>query len=292
MKVIGSCKKINPILPLYIVVGLLAVAIPVRTYQFLFITESGTGFYNTIDWSVYVLYGLSAVTLLASYIFVYLAKNVPASKDEMRKKSPILAITSILFALGIIADSVMSFASLLLEQVESDAFIAVAVEAIFGLFSAIYILVFGISHFDGKTTYSQLKFLALAPLFWATGRIIVRILKKIAYVNVADLMLELAALAFMMIFFLAFARISTGLSNEKSMRSLFASGYLSIFFCALANVPRVIVLITGNNELLATEYPVSISDLACAMFIAAYIVNAMKKATVNDHDELYPKEDK
>mgnify|MGYP003295315799 CR=1 FL=1 len=32
------------------------------------------------------------------------------------------------------------------------------------------------------------------------------------------------------------ARISTGLSNEKSMRSLFASGYVCIFFCALAIV--------------------------------------------------------
>ena len=292
MKIIGKCKKINPILPLYIVVGLLAVAIPVRTYQFLFITEGGTGFYKTIDWSVYVLYGLSAVALLVSYIFVYLAKNVPASKDEIRKKNPTLAIASVLFALGIIADSVMAFVSLLTVQVEQDAFFAVCVEAIFGLFSAIYILVFGISHFDGKTTYAQLKFLALAPLFWATGRMIVRILKKIAYVNVADLMLELGVLAFMMIFFLAFARISTGLANEKSMRSLFASGYACLFFCALANIPRVIVFITGNNILLAEEYPISISDLVCSIFIAAYIVNTMKKATVNDHDELYSKDDK
>lgn len=292
MKIIGSCKKINPILPLYIVVGLLAMAIPLRTYQFLFITEPGTGFYKTVDWSVYVLYGLSAVAILMSYILVNLAKNVPASKDDIRKKNPVLAIISVVFALGVIADSVVSFASLLMGQVEADSFIALCIEAVFGLFSAIYILIFGVSHFDGKTTYSQLKFLALAPLFWTMGRIITRIMKKIAYVNVADLMLELCLFAFMMIFFLAFARISSGLSNEKSMRSLFASGYVCLFFCALANVPRVILLITGNKELLASEYPVSISDLAFTVFVASYIVNAMKKATVNDHAELYSEENK
>ncbi len=292
MKIIGSCKKINPLLPLYIIVGLLAVSIPLRTYQFLFITEANTGFYRTIDWSVYVIYGLSAVAILISYIFVNLAKNVPASKDEIRKKSPILAIASVAFALGVAIDSVSSFVSILVGQVAPENMIAVWIEAVFGIFAAIYILIFGVSHFDGKTTYSQHKFLALAPLFWVSGRIIIRIMKKIAYVNIADLMLEIALLGFMMMFFLSFARISTGLSTEKSMRSLFASGYVCLFFCALANISRLVLKLTGNGALLAAEYPVSVSDLFFAIFVAAYIVNAMKKATVNDHSEIHSEENK
>ncbi len=290
MKIVGRFKKINPLLPLYIIVGLLAVAIPVRTYQLLFITEAVTGFYKTVDWSVYVVYGLSAVAMLVSYLFVNLAKNVPASKDEIRKKNRGLALSSVAFALGVAADSVIAFVSILIGQVAPENMIAVWVEAVFGIFAAIYILIFGVSHFDGKTTYSQHKFLALAPLLWATGRIIIRIMKKIAYVNIADLMLELALLGFMMIFFLSFARISTGLSNEKSMRSLFASGYVCLFFCAVANVPRLVLKLTGNGALLPVEYPVSISDLFFAVFVATYIVNAMKKATVNDHDEIYSEE--
>lgn len=291
MKIIGRCKKINPILPLYIVVGLLALAIPVRTYQLLFITESATGFYKTTDWSVYVIYGLSAIAFVISYIFVNLAKNVPASKDDIRKKNPVLAVSAVVFAVGVAIDSIFSLVSILMGQVAVENMSAVWIEAAFGVFAAIYILIFGVSHFDGKSTYSQHKFLALAPLFWVTGRIILKIMTKIAYVNVADLMLEIFMLAFMMIFFLSFARISTGLSNEKSMRSLFASGYVCLFLCALTNVPRVVLMLTGNKALLPVDYPVSISDLACSIFVAAYIVNAMKKATVNDHDELYSAED-
>ncbi len=291
MKIVGKFKKINPILPLYIVVGLLCLAIPFRTYQLLFITEPSTGFYINIDWSVYAIYGLSALAILVSYILVNLAKNVPSSRDEIRKKNVFLAVSSILFAIGIIIDSVLALTSILAGTAGVENLASVVIEAVFGVFAAIYIMIFGISHFDGRTTYFQYRFLALAPLVWTTGRIIIRFMKKIAYVNVADLMLEIFILAAMMIFFLAFARISSGLSNERSMRSLFASGYVCIFFCALANIPRIVLSITGNGQHIPYEYPLSICDLTFALFVAAYIINAMNKATVNDHDEIYTEEE-
>lgn len=290
MKLVGRFKKINPLLPLYIIVGFLAVAVPLRTYQLLFITEYDTGFYKTVDWSIYAVYGLSAAAILVSSVLVNLAKNVPSSKDEIRKKNNFLAVFSVLFALGTMVDAVFSFSSLFIDGLGENA-VPVLVEAIFGVLAAIYIMLFGISHFDGRTTYSQYKFLALTPLVWTIGRIIIRFMKKIAYVNVADLMLEIFMLAAMMIFFLAFARISSGLANEKSMRTLFASGYVCIFFCALANIPRFVIMITGNAKYLPNEYPLSICDLTFAIFVASYIVNAMKNATVNDHNEFYTDED-
>lgn len=292
MKIIGSFKKLNPLLPLYIISGLLCLSVPFRTYQLLFITENTTGFYKNVDWSVYAIYGLSALAILVSVIIVQLAKNVPSSREEIKQKNGFLAVSSILFAFGIIIDSVFSFASILAGTASADNFSSVVVETIFGVFAAIYFMLFGISYFDGRTTYFQYRFLALSPLAWTTGRIIIRFMKKIAYVNVADLMLELFILAAMMIFFLAFARISSGLSNEKSMRSLFASGYICIFFCALANVPRIVLMITGNKNFIPLEYPLSICDLTFALFVTAYIVNAMNTATVNDHNEIYTEENK
>ena len=77
MKIVGKFKKLNPILPLYIVVGLLCVAIPFRTYQLLFITEASTGFYTSIDWSVYAIYGLSVLTILVSFAFVSAIRTPP-----------------------------------------------------------------------------------------------------------------------------------------------------------------------------------------------------------------------
>ncbi len=290
MKLVGKFK-ISPILPLYIVIGLLCAAVPFRTYQLLFITEASTGFYTKTDWSVYAIYGLSALAILVSFIVVTLAKNVPSSRDDIKKKNVFLAVSSILFALGIIIDSVLALTSVLAGTTATENFASVTVEAVFGVLAAIYIMIFGISHFDGRTTYFQYRFLALAPLAWTTGRIIIRFMKKISYVNVADLMLEIFILATMLIFFLAFARISSGLSNEKSMRSLFASGYVCIFFCALANIPRIVLMLTGNSQYIPVEYPLSICDLTFALFVVAYIVNAMNKAVINDHDEIYMDEE-
>ncbi len=159
MKMTGKFKKLNPILPLYIVVGFLCLAIPFRTYQLLFITEAATGFYTKTDWSVYAIYGLSALAILVSLVIVNLAKNVPSSRDEIRNKNGFLAVTSILFAIGIIVDSVLAITSILSGAAGAENFTAVIIEALFGVFAAIYMMIFGISHFDGRTTYFQYRFL-------------------------------------------------------------------------------------------------------------------------------------
>lgn len=291
MKLRGKFQGVNPIIPLYVLVGLLVFAIPLRTYQLLFITESDTGFYKSVNWTVYLVYFLSILAFAVPYVMVNLAKSVPSSKNPPSRKNKFLAVSALLFGLGIVADVISTVAKIFLDKditviAEQENIFPLLIEAVFGLLSAIYIVIFGISFIDGKTTYSQYKFLALSPLAWSIGRVIIRFLTKISYVNIADLLFELFAIAFMMVFFLALARISSGLANETSMRSLFASGYVSVFFCLLTNIPRLIVTITGNGNALPGEYPLALCDLFFAFFAVAYIVNAMVYAKENDYKEL------
>ena len=291
MKIRGKFKAINPIVPLYVLVGLLVVAVPLRTYLLLFITESDTGFYKSVNWSVYLIYGLSILAFLVPYIMVNLAKSVPSSNNPPSRKNKILVAASLLFGLGIVLDVISTCATIFLDKslvpfTERENVFPLLLEVVFGILSAIYVLIFGISYIDGKTTFSQYKFLALSPLVWSISRIIIRFLKRISYVNIADLLFELIAIAFMMIFFLALARISSGLANETSMRSLFASGYVSVFFCLVTNIPRLVVVLTGNGRLLPDEYPLALCDLFFAFFSVSYIVNAMVSAKENDSKEL------
>ena len=193
MKIRGRFKAINPIVPLYVLVGLLVVAVPLRTYQLLFITESDTGFYKSVNWSVYLMYGLSILAFLVPYIMVNLAKSVPSSNNPPSRKNKILVAASFLFGLGIVLDVISTFATIILDKslvpfAERENVFPLLIEAVFGLLAAIYILVFGISYVDGKTTFSQYKFLALSPLVWSIARIIIRFLKRISYVNIADLL--------------------------------------------------------------------------------------------------------
>lgn len=301
MKITGKYEKINPLYSLYVILGLVAVAVPFRMYQHLNIIEADTGFYKVVDWSVYLIYALGIIAVIVPYVLTILAKNVPASKSPFRKNK-FLAVASFVFAGGIVFDVVSSLSTFLINAKSfssvgisimgtmDQAQLPLLIESIFGVLAAIYVIIFGISFIDGRTTYSQYKFLALAPLFWAMSRIVIRFVRKIAYVNVSDLMLELFAITFMMIFLLSFARISSGLANSKAMRNLFASGFVGIFFCVVSNLPRLLMVITGNANALPDEYPFSLCDLGFAVFAFAYIVNAVKCAKENDSAELLGEE--
>lgn len=297
MKITGKNEKLNPLLGLYIAAGLLIAAIPVRLYQLFTIIEHDTGFYKAVDRSVYIMYALAALAVIASYAVATLAKNVPASKSPYRKNK-FLAVTSIILGIGIVLDVVSAASTFIIKARSFTAAgisflgtadqgqIPVLFEAVLGIFAAIYLLVFGISYIDGRTTYSQYKFLAITPFFWAIARLVTKLISKIAYVNVSDLMLEIFGLAFMMIFFMSFARISSELSNKKAMRSVFASGAVAAFLLGTANFPRLLLLISGNIGKITSGYSLSLCDLAFVFFAAAYIINAYKCAQENDGAEL------
>lgn len=302
MKITGKNEKLNPLLGLYIAAGLLIAAIPVRLYQLLTLLEQDTGFYKAVDRSVYVMYALAAAAVIASYGIAVLAKNIPASKSPYRKNR-FLAVSSIALGVGIVLDVVSAASAFIIKARNFTAAgisflgtadqgqIPILFEAVLGIFAAIYLLVFGISYIDGRTTYSQYKFLAITPFFWAMSRTVIRLLSKIAYVKVSDLMLEIFGIAFMMIFFMSFARISSGLSNKKAMRSVFASGAVSAFLLGTANIPRVLMYISGNGAKIPSGYGLALCDLAFVFFAAAYISNAYKCAKETDSKELADEEE-
>ncbi len=297
MKITGKNEKLNPLMGIYVAAGLLIASLPIRMYQLLTIIESDTGFYKAIDRSVYIMYALGFLAVILPYVFSTIAKNIPASKSPFRRNK-FLALTSILLGCGVVLDVVSSASSLIINArnllaiglsvfgTADQGQIPLLIETILGVFAAIYLFVFGISYIDGRTTYSQYKFLAISPFFWAMARLVLRFIRKISYVNVSDLMFELFGIAFMMIFFMSFARISSGLSNNKAMRTLFASGAVSAYFLGVANIPRFLMLISGNAGALPNEYSLSICDLIFVFFVFAYIINAYKCAKENDSKEL------
>ncbi len=289
MKIQGTVQKINPLYALFGAVGLLCAAIPFRTYQLLALIESDTGFFKETNWSVYVLYGACILVFLVTYILIFLAKDVPESRAVYRKNKP-LAVVSMVLGVGISADAITALANTILSSqgfsAQLESFVPTLLQGVFGVLSVVYIFIFGISYFDGRTAYSRYKLLALCPVIWAAARLITRFVKKISYVNVSDLVLELFGIAFMMIFFMGFARICSGLANKRSMRSVVSAGIVSAFLCGLANIPRLIAIVTANGSKLAGDYPFSLCDLAFSLFAVCYILNAVNSAQKNDALEL------
>lgn len=286
---------------IFIVFGAgLALLIPIRLYQLFFITEENkSGFFTHINASVYVFYGLLVIFAAVLLALVSMTDKVTASKS-VRGKSKTLALSAGLFALGIAYDvavsasifikSFFSYASAtgIVAYLFSNGMLAVALEAVCGLLACIYFILFTLSYSDGKTTYYDYKLLAIMPLFWSMFRMVRRFMTKISFSMVADLILELAMLAFMMLFFMSFARISSQICQKNEMRKAMKYGMVSGFIALLLGVTRLAVTVCGKSELLAENFDFIPADLFYGIFTICYINACSKTGRDASEDDLLP----
>ena len=269
-----------------------------RLYQLFRITEAdSSGFFTRINPSVYLLYIGAAVGSIALLTLVYFSDRITASKSVREKNKP-LAVGALLMAMGLGADVAVSLSKVIMAVTSytarsgmvvylfSNGYIAMALEALFGLIGCIYFIVFALSYFDGRATFCEYKLLAIMPLFWSMARIVRRFLTKISFTVVADLLLELIMLAFMMMFFISFARISSQVCQKYEMRKATSFGLIAAMFAIAVSLSRLVVTVGGKSELLPADFPFTAADLAFGIFAVIYINAQSKSGRDASEDEL------
>ena len=75
--------KIKYLLPVFI--AAVAVLIPLRIYQYWYLIDGETGFYNKINWAVYALYALIGVYGLVFILCSFLSAEAVESKPPVGK---------------------------------------------------------------------------------------------------------------------------------------------------------------------------------------------------------------
>lgn len=294
-------KKSIDFKKIFIVLGAgLAVLVPLRLYHLFFLTEEDkSGFFTNVNASVYIFYSLLALFAIVLYALVSVTDKVTASKS-VRGKSKSLTIGAGLFALGLAYDVAVSSSTFiksflsyssginLMTYLFSNGMFAVALEAVCGLFACIYFILFALSYSDGKTTYYDYKFLAIMPLFWSMFRMVHRFMTKISFSMVADLLIELFTLAFMMLFFMSFARISSQICQKNEMRKAMKYGVVAAFGALLLGITRLAVTVCGKSNLLAAEFDFIPADLFFGIFAVLYIDACSKTGRDASEDDLLP----
>lgn len=278
----------------------LAVTVPVRIYQLFALTENdGSGFLKDYNFTIWILYAVLAVFSILILAFVTVSDKVTASKSPRGKNRP-LAVGAIVMAVGIAYDvaigfstfikSIMSYSSgtSIFSYLFSNGMFAVVLEAICGLAACIYFILYALSYFDGKTTYYEYKLLAIMPLFWAMFRLVHRFMTKISFVMVTDLMLEIFMLAFMLLFFMSFARISSQICQKGEMRKAMRYGVVAAMFALLVGVTRLSVTVCGKTDLLPASFTFSLADLAFGIFAVIYVNACSKTGRSAQEDDLLP----
>lgn len=238
----------------------MVVALPLRTYQLLVMVNPENGFFENSNFAVPLLYIATFVFAALMVILSFFSKGIPAPKIT-EGKNYLLGIVSIVLSIGFVWDVINivqtitpqtaygfnSYASQTLVSAfikeNGGAFLIVQLVAA-GL-SVLYFFIFGVSFFEGKQTYKKIPLLSLAPVIWGMSILISKLMKPISFITVSELLFEIFAFVFIMIFFLTFARVSTGVFTENGMWSVFGCGFAAALFGGIITIPRLIVVFVG-----------------------------------------------
>lgn len=264
------------------------IALPLRTLQYFTVLESGTGFFLKNDWSVYLLGIILSAAIIFLLVFGFISrKSLDYSLETV--KQPGQGILSLTACAGIL----MSTASVGVELVNSTGFsqeettnnVILAIQAIFGVLSAIYFLAIGLSYLSGKSNGSEYRLISLAPVIWSIFRLILRFTRTISYIRVSDLMFEMLMLVFFIMFFMAFAQVNSRVDGEKKEWKIAAYGLPAALLALVCFVPRFIVMITGNADLLNEQSPAEYCDIGVALFIISTVLTRVTAKIPNTVSE-------
>lgn len=255
------------------------IALPLRTIQYFTIIENnGTGFYTESNWSVYLLGILLAVAVIALLVLGFINKKNICYDLEVKSR-PVFGLFSFVAAAGIFSDGIVSFLGINLDNLfdfegkisNPDSLFMIG-EAFLSVFAAIFFLALGISTLSGKTNGSEHKLISLVPVIWCLIRMVFRFSRTISYLRVSELTFELLMLVFTAMFFMAFAQVNSQISSKNNEWKLLGYGLPAALFSLICFVPRVIVWVSGQKELLY-EYASTpnICELTNALFIIAAV---------------------
>lgn len=272
------------------------IALPLRTIQYFTIIENDhTGFYTESNWSVYVLGFILAVAVIALLVLGFINKK-NLSYDLEVKSRPLFGLCSFISAAGIFSDGIICILNAgslddMLDfegkLINPDGLLMFG-EAFLSVFAAIFFLALGISTLIGKTNGSEHKLISLAPVIWCLIRMIFRFSRTISYLRVSELTFELLMLVFTAMFLMAFAQVNSQISNKNNEWKLIGYGLPAALFALICFVPRLIVWVSGQRELLYEYASIpNICELTTALFIIATVftrlsVGAKKEETTED----------
>lgn len=278
-------------LPLFASLCALLVAVPLRVYQYFNVLEPDTGFYSKTDFSVYAIYILLGAAMLIGVIIPMINKKKMIAVPSV-KKSPVFLAVSIVLAITLIIDSagqLMDYFDLydvantsgtaVSDYVKSQGGSLLLLQSVSGAVAAVYFFVSGLSVGLGNSDGSRLKLLALTPVLWCIFKLLYRFKRTISFINVSDLLLELFEIVFLMIFFLALAQTTAKIDVKSIFWKNFAYGVPAAMFALMCFLPRLIVMISGNSELLNAHHGIAFSDFGVAVYIIYNLLSRAKAQT-------------
>ncbi len=278
-------KKSVSLLPTVIFAVALVIALPLRMLQYKNNIEAGTGFYLSVDAAVIAFYAILAVAFAAIFVMAIKdRKNMIL--DRTAKRSIVIGavtlVSAILCVYGGISDfltpvsteapvyTVTTTSAALLVSLNKSA-------AVCEILSGIYFALSGAMFISGKGCGEIFKLLSLFPAIWSAIRLVARFTRTVSYIRVSDLFLEMLMLACFALFFMAYAQNNSKVNGEGTESKLMLFGLFGALLGFIVAVPRLVLVITGSENLMYELSAFEIGDLALALFSVAAVAGRIIK---------------
>ncbi len=285
-KIKGRLSKPEPFAIIAAAAISLCALLPLRVYQVTSIIDPETGFFTQDSFTIPLFYILCAVVILGVIALSFLSEKTGRTRDIAVKSIP-LGIVSGLTALTIMFDAVYQMYSFIeinsaytpmhdmtkMQYLGKSGATFLLLQTVFGVFSAFFFWIYTVSCFNKSAKMGGFSLLSVAPVAWTICRIIARFVRKISFVNISDLLLELFMLVFMISFFMAFAQVVTKVMPEEAAWRLYGCGVPAALLTFLVCVPRLFLMLIGHSESLVPDYGFTPCDLALAVFIPLFLYN-------------------
>lgn len=274
-----SLKKLPLIFLIVAVCGIL-----LRTLQMFKFIDNETGFYTggtAVTVSLYIILFVSCVYFIFTSFLSAESKKIGLALN----RNTLLTVVTVFFVISFFWDSISSFVmsfdaigtssgATAFQSMMLSGTIPMFFQSVFAFFSAIYFIILSKSLIKADNRITKHKILALAPIGWAGFRLIHRFVEQISYIKVSDLFLELILLALMIMFFMSFAQVASGVYSNTVRWRITGFGLSSALLALTLNCSRLILLIFKGSTAVNSAYPFSLSDFIFGIF-AVILVKAV-----------------
>ena len=258
------------------------VAIVLRAIQMAKFIDNETGFTTGGKAFSIILILVLAAAALAFVVKAFLSAE--SEKIQLQGvKSKALGAASALFSLSLLFDFVSGFTSGMSDTAADFKGLMLTgtmprfLQSIFAVLAAFYFLFLSKDFLKGTANASKHRVLAIMPVGWAGFRMICRFVRQISFVKVSDLFFELVMLAFMLIFFMAFAQVISGVYSDGFQWRIPAFGASAALIAGMLSVPRLIFTFVGYESYINPQHTFQITDLAFFGFILVLTATVCKK---------------
>ncbi len=254
------------------------ITVPLRTAHYFSLIESDTGFYSEVTFSVYLFFAV-IVAAIAFFTFFALSKRKSLTYSVHAATRPGFGALAGLTAAGFVFDVFACLQKLGSDKYSqvggyvspeeasslSTASFILKLQAAAAIVSAVYFLVLCLVNLAGKKLPKAVSFISVFPVIWGMLKLVFRFMETISYIRVSDLILEMLMLSFAIMFFMAFAQLNSGISPKNCEWKVAAYGLSAALLAVICFVPRLIMTLTGNADLIYDSSSLEYCDICMAL---------------------------